>query len=147
MRICREGDCVRDSTHVKSTRGARYHINDHLVSCPKFRRPVRVGTVAERLQELLHEIAAQWGFEILAQEVMPDHVHLFVSAPPKYRPADLAPLFKGATARYLRHEFPAEINKHIGKTGTLWSPSYDVGTAGHVSADVITRYILECQRI
>ena len=57
-----------DTTRIKSTRGARYHINDHPVSCPKFRRPVRVGTVAERLQELLHEIAAQWGFEILAQE-------------------------------------------------------------------------------
>jgi len=69
------------------------------------------------------------------------------AAPPKYRPADLAQRFKGATARYLRQEFPAEINKHIGKTGTLWSPSYDVGTAGHVSAEVITRYILECQRI
>ena len=136
-----------DTTRIKSTRGARYHINYHLVWCPKFRRPVLVGTVAERLQELLHEIAAQWGFEILAQEVMPDHVHLFVSAPPKYSPADLAQRFKGATARYLRQEFPAEINKHIGKTGTLWSPSYDVGTAGHVSADVITRYILECQRI
>ena len=147
MPICHEGDYVIDSPHVKSTRGARYHINYHLVWCPKFRRPVLVGKVGDRLQELLPEIATQWGFEILAQEVMPDHVHLFVSAPPKYSPADIAQRFKGATARYLRQEFPAEINKHIWKTGTLWSPSYYVGTAGHVSAEVIKRYILECQRI
>jgi putative transposase len=147
MLLCRGGDYVMDSTHVKSTRGARYHINYHLVWCPKFRRPVLVGRVAERLHELLGEIADTWRFEVLAQEVMPDHVHLFVSAPPKYSPADLAQRFKGATARYLRQEFPAEINKHIWKTGTLWSPSYYVGTAGHVSADVIKRYILECQRI
>ena len=57
-----------DTTRIKSTRGARYHINDHLVGCPKFRRPVLVGKVGDRLQELLPEIAAQWGFEILAQE-------------------------------------------------------------------------------
>lgn len=131
----------------KARGGARYHSNYHLVWCPKFRRPVLVGRVAERLQDLLGEIADQWGFEVLAQAVMPNHVHLFVSAPPKYRPADLAPLFKGATARYLRQEFPAEINKHIWKTGTLWSPLYYVGTAGHVSVDVIKRYILACQRI
>lgn len=136
-----------DTKHVKATKGARYHINYHLVWCPTFRRPVLVGKVAERLQELLGEIAEKWGFEVLAQEVMPDHVPLFVSAPPKYSPADLSQLSQGATARSLRQEFPAEINKHIWKVGTFWSPSYYVGTAGHVSADVIKRYILECQRI
>lgn len=136
-----------DAKNVKSTKGARYHINYHLVWCPKFRRPVLVGKVAERMQALLTEIADKWGFEIVAQEVMPDHVHLFVSAPPKYSPADLAKLFKGASSYALKREFPNEINKHIWKVGTLWSPSYYVGTAGHVSADVIKRYILECQRL
>jgi putative transposase len=133
--------------NVKSTKGARYHINYHLVWCPKFRRPVLVGKIGERMQELLQEIADKWEFEIVAQEVMPDHVHLFVSTPPKHSPAELAQLFKGASSRYLRQEFPAEINKHIWKVGTLWSPSYYVGTAGHVSADVIKRYIQECQRL
>lgn len=133
--------------NVKATKGARYHINYHLVWCPKFRRPVLKGKVGERLQELLQVIAEQWEFEIVAQEVMPDHVHLFVSTPPKYSPSEIARLFKGATARYLRQEFPVEINKHIWKEGTLWSPSYYVRTAGHVSADVIKRYILECQRL
>jgi putative transposase len=133
--------------NVKSTRGARYHIKYHLVWCPKFRRPVLVGKVGARMQELLVLIAERWSFEIVAQEVMPDHVHLFLSVPPKYQPSELARLFKGATSRYLRQEFPAEINKHVWKVGTLWAPSYYVGTAGAVSADVIKRYIQECQRL
>jgi len=99
------------------------------------------------MAELLVLIAERWGFEIVAQEVMPDHVHLFLSVPPKYQPSELARLFKGATSRYLRQEFPAEINKHVWKVGTLWAPSYYVGTAGAVSADVIKRYIQECQRL
>lgn len=136
-----------ETKNVRGTKGARYHINYHLVWCPKFRRPVLVREVGERLQELLQIIAEQWEFTIIAQEVMPDHVHLFVSAPPKHSPAELAQLFKGATSRYLRQEFPVAIGRHIRKAGTLWSPSYYVGTAGAVSADVIKRYILECQRL
>ncbi|MBA3533277.1 MAG: IS200/IS605 family transposase [Ardenticatenales bacterium] len=134
-------------TKPKATRGARYHINYHLVWCPKFRRKVLVGKVAERAKSLLQEIAHKWGFDLLAQEVMPDHIHLFLSAPPKYSPAEVARLFKGAMSRILRREFPAEIGRFIRKEGTLWAPSYYVGTAGNVSADVIKRYILECQRL
>jgi putative transposase len=104
------------------------------------------GPVADRLRQLLNEIAAQNSLEVLACEVMPDHVHLFVSAPPKYT-ADLAKLFKGITSRRLRQELGEQIRRKVWKLGTLWSPSDYAGTAGNVSGDVITRYIEECQRI
>ena len=132
---------------VKRTKGAVYNINYHLVWCPKYRRHILSGQVADRLRELLDEIAVQYGFEILACEVMPDHVHLFVSAPPKYSPANLAKLFKGITFRRLRQELSEPIRNHIWKPGTLWSPSYYVGTAGNASSQVIRRYIEECQHI
>jgi putative transposase len=133
--------------NVKRTRGAVYNLNYHLVWCPKYRRNVLTEQVAARLRELLHEIAEQYGFEILACEVMPNHVHLFVSAPPKYSPADLAQLFKGITSRRLRQEPGEQIRRQIWKPGTLWSPSYYVGTAGSVSGEVIRRYIEACQHI
>jgi len=131
---------------TRSTKGARYNLNYHLVWCPKYRRTVLTGLVAIRLTELLAEIAPKWDFEIIAQEVMPDHVHLFVSAPPKFSPAKIAQLFKGTTSRVLRLEFPA-LKQHINKVGTLWSPGYYVGTAGTVSAKTIRRYIEECQKL
>ena len=132
---------------VKRTKGTVYNLNYHLVWCPKYRRGVLTGQVANRLQVLLHEIASQYEFQVLACEVMPDHVHLFVSAPPTYSPSTLAKLFKGITSRRLRQELGELIHRKVWKLGTLWSPSYYVGTAGNVSGDVIKRYIEECQHI
>ncbi|MBN1976001.1 MAG: IS200/IS605 family transposase [Anaerolineae bacterium] len=132
---------------MKRTKGAVYNLNYHLVWCPKYRRSVLAGPVADRLRQLLNEIAVQNGFELLACEVMPDHTHLFVSAPPKYSPANLAKLFKGITARRLRQELGEQIRHKLWKPGVLWSPSYYAGTAGNVSGDVIRRYIEECQHI
>jgi putative transposase len=129
----------------KQSKGARYNLNYHLVWCPKYRREVLTGLISPRLTELFGEIAERWGFEIIAQEVMSDHVHLFVSAPPKYSPAKIAQLFKGTTSRVIRLEFP-EVKRLIRKAGTLWSPGYYVGTAGNVSSETIRRYIEECQK-
>lgn len=80
---------------IKQTKGTGYNLNYHLVWCPKYRRRILTGSVAHRTAELLKEIAVRWNLEIIAQEVMPDHIHLFVSAPPKFSPAKLAQLFKG----------------------------------------------------
>lgn len=77
---------------------------------------------------------------------MPDHVHLFVSAPPKFSPSDLARYFKGISSRRLMQEFPALRRQYWGKHATLWAEGYYVGTAGHVSAATIKRYIEECQK-
>ncbi|PHJ36848.1 transposase IS200 [Desulforamulus profundi] len=128
---------------VESTRHSRYHINYHIVWIPKYRRKVLVGHVASRAEEILRQIAKAMAWEIVALEVMPDHVHLFVSVPPKFSPADIVKRFKGVSARQLLLKFP-ELVKRTGQ-GTLWAPSYYVGTAGTVSAEIIKRYIEECQ--
>jgi putative transposase len=98
------------------------------------------------LKELLAEIATQNGFEILAVEVMPDHVHLFVSAPPKFSPAEIVRLFKGITSHRLRKEFESIRHPYWGGHATLWAEGYYLGTAGHVSAETIQRYIEESQQ-
>jgi putative transposase len=72
---------------------------------------------------------------------MPDHVHLFASPPPAISPADAAKVFKGISARLLLREFP-DLARKTGR-GTLWAPSYFVGSAGDVSAQTIQRYIEE----
>ena len=122
-----------------------YVINYHLVWIPRYRKKVLVGPVEARLKELLAEVATQYGFEILAVEVMPDHVHLFVSAPPKFAPAEIVRLFKGITSRKLKKEFESLGRQYWGKNATLWAEGYYVGTAGHVSAETIKRYIEESQ--
>ncbi len=128
---------------VKSTRHSKYHINYHIVWIPKYRRRVLIGPVATRTEEILRQIADKMAWEIVALEVMPDHIHIFVTASPKYSPADIVKRLKGASARQLLLEFP-QLTKRTGQ-GTLWAPSYYVGTAGAVSAEIIKRYIEECQ--
>jgi putative transposase len=123
-----------------------YVINYHLVWIPRIRKKVLVGPVEARLKELLAEIAIQYGFEILAVEVMPDHVHVFVSAAPKFAPAEIVRLFKVITSRSLKKEFESLRRQYWGEHATLWTEGYYVGTAGHVSAETIKRYIEKSQK-
>ncbi|MCG8347539.1 MAG: IS200/IS605 family transposase [Chloroflexales bacterium] len=118
-------------------RGSVSTLTYHFVWCPKYRRKVLTGAVAARLHVLIHERAAALSLEIVALDVMPDHVHLFVQAPPTLAPQPIANQLKGATARVLRDAFP-----HLrSRLPSLWSRSYYVGSAGAVSADTIQRYL------
>jgi putative transposase len=98
---------------------------------------VLVGPVAERLRVLIGQKCAEHGWTIVALEVMPDHVHLFVKADPEASPSHIANQFKGMTSRVLRQEFP-ELKRRLP---TLWSRSYFVSTVGNVSAATVKRYI------
>lgn len=121
----------------KRTRHAIYNISYHLVWCPKYRRPVLEGGVGVRLDELLPEYVRDLGGEVLDLVVMPDHVHLFASFPPTLAISQIMYRLKGATSHQLRKEFP-----HLrSRLPSLWTRSYYVGTAGHVSAATIQRYI------
>lgn len=118
-------------------RGSVSTLTYHFVWCPKYRRKILTGAIAERLSALLPERAAALQLEILALEVMPDYVHVFVKAPPTLAPQHIANQLKGYTARVLRDEFP-QLRSRLP---SLWSRSYYVGSAGAVSTDTIQRYI------
>ena len=109
--------------------GAVFSLKYHLVFCPKYRKSVLVGPVAERLQALLYSKAAELKATLHTMEVMPDHVHLLVESDPGMAPAKLAAQFKGYTSRILRQEF-----RHLRtQLPSLWSRSYYIGSIGHVS--------------
>jgi Transposase and inactivated derivatives len=124
----------------KSTRHAKYLCNYHFVWIPKYRRDLLVEEIAEYIKEILKSIAKELGCEIIALEVMPDHIHLFVNCPPRYSPSYLANYFKGKSARLVLKKFP-ELRKYTN--GKLWTRSYFVSTAGNVSSETIRKYIEE----
>jgi putative transposase len=125
------------------TRYTHYSIAYHLVWIPKYRRKILVGDVEAETKRLIVECCNRHKLKLLALETDIDHIHVFVSAPPRYSPANLANLLKGYTSRFLRQKFP-KLKKICGKDA-LWTSAYYVGTAGNVSAEVIRRYISECQ--
>jgi len=113
-------------------------INYHFVWIPVRRRRVLVGAIAERLRSLLADAVVPLDCAILALEVMPDHVHLFVTAPPTLAADQIMFRLKGYTARVLRQEFPDLL-----KMPSLWTRLYFCATAGTVSSETIKRYIAE----
>ncbi|GHO88620.1 IS200/IS605 family transposase [Dictyobacter formicarum] len=128
---------------VGKTRYTHYSIAYHLVWIPKYRRRILTGEVQVETKRLIAEWCEKQGLTLLAMETDIDHIHVFVSAPPRCSPALIANLLKGYSSRFLRERFP-HLKKGCGKDH-LWTSSYYVGTAGSVSAETITRYITECQ--
>ncbi len=127
MAIRRASHCVYDT---------RYH----LVWAPKYRKWVLQGAVRERVRELFLEIAEHHGFEIEELEVDKDHVHVFLSFPPKYLIGQVVGLLKAVSAREIRAGFP-EVRQQLWG-GEFWEDGYFVRTVGDkVTADVIKKYI------
>jgi putative transposase len=116
-----------------------YQSSYHIVWRPVYQSDVLREAVKSTIEGLLHTIAYQQGMEVLAVDVQPDHVHLFVSIPPALSVANAVKLLKGISARQLRLTFP-ELRKRT-RSDCLWAPSYYMGTAGHVSAETIRKYI------
>ncbi len=113
---------------MKTTRHATYPLNYHIVWVPKDRNSVLKGEVADRVRDILHEIADDKGLEIIDLTVQPDHIHLFVSSPPKHAPSLLANWFKGISSRKYNHRYAGHDGEKIG-----WARGYYAGTADHVS--------------
>ncbi len=127
---------------MKARRGAHtvYGLAYHFVWIPRYRRKVLRGDVAQRLEELIGEICEARDWEVEVLRVQADHVHLFVSCPPRDAPAKVMNVIKSLTARELYAEFPGLRRSHWG--GKLWATDYYVGSAGeHVTSDMIQRYI------
>jgi putative transposase len=108
----------------------------HLIWIPRRRRKVLVGAVADRLEVLLREKAKELSVEIEHLAIRPDHLHMFVNAPPSLAVSQLVYRFKGYTARVLGKEFP-----HLRKMPSVWTTAYFASTARRVSEATIQRYI------
>lgn len=128
---------------ITKSRHSSYVLNYHIVWIPKYRRKFLTGDLRQETEEVIKAAVEEKDWTLLALEVQPDHIHLFVSAPPTVAPAEIAKAVKGVSARQLLMRHP-DIAKKTGR-GTLWAPSYYVGTAGAVSSEIIRRYIEECQ--
>jgi putative transposase len=129
-------------TRYKRNAGCVYNIKYHIVWCPKYRRKVLNGIIADKLKVLLYAKAKQLEVDIEAIEIMPDHVHIFITGYPNEAIQHIVNQLKGFTSRLLRLEFK-ELRTRLP---VLWSRSYYVGTVGYVSEESIKKYIEEQKR-
>ena len=125
---------------IRRTQHTVYDLKYHLVWIPKYRKSILSGEVAGYIKEVLERIAGEYGFVIDTMEVMDDHVHVFIEAPPRYSPAQVVQIMKSISAREVFKKF-AELRKQLW-AGEFWSDGYFVRSVGDaVTSDIIRRYI------
>ena len=128
----------------------RYHSASHceyltqypIIWCPEFRFSVLQKGADDKLKNILADICNQYGYEIKASEVMPDHIHIFVDCPQTVAPCDIARTLKSISAVEMFKAFP-QLKQFYSRSGVLWSGGYSVSTAGHIREATVKKYIGE----
>jgi putative transposase len=135
-----------------------YRCHYHVVWCTKYRRKVVTsldasisnpplpgdpGPVDARLLQIMQEVAAEHGVEIIEAETMPDHVHLLLTVDPQFGVHKIVRLMKGRSSRLLRQEFPS-LRRRIP---TLWTNSYFVATVGGAPLSIVKQYIADQRNV
>ena len=129
---------------VKSGGHTKYDLKYHFVWCPKYRKMLLKGNIGKYVAHVIYEIAERYDFEVVELAVMPDHVHLFVSAAPENSPAHLAQVIKSITAREVFRRFPGV--KRFLWGGALWERGYFVMSSGTGTTDEMIRQYIKDQR-
>ncbi len=125
---------LRRSSH------AVYDLKYHFVWIPKYRKRILTPEIADYAKQVFRKTAEEYDMVIDTVEVVEDHVHIFLEAPPRLSPSRIVQILKSISARELFREFPRLRRQLWG--GKLWSRGYFVRAVGdEVTADVIRRYI------
>ena len=125
---------------LKRTSHAVYDTKYHLVWTPKYRKWVLRGDIREKAKRIFEEISGNHGFQIDTMEVAEDHVHIFLSFPPRYSIARVVGMLKSISASVIFKEHP-EVRKELWG-GEFWEDGYFARTVGDkVTAETIRNYI------
>jgi putative transposase len=117
-----------------------YSCQYHVIFCPKYRRAVLEGEIAERLKQLIHNKQKEYGYAVLDMEIMPDHVHMLLDAvDPSKSIVTIVNMIKGYTSHELRNEYPSLKSR----LPTLWTHSKFISSVGSVTLEVVKKYIEE----
>ena len=110
----------------------------HVVFIPKCRRKVLYGELRRSLAELFRTLTEQKESRIEEGHLMPDHVHMMISIPPKYSVAQVIGYIKGKSAIHIARTFMERKRNFVGQH--FWARGYFVSTVGRDEA-VIREYI------
>ena len=125
---------------IRSTKHAVYDLKYHLVWVPKYRKHVFDDEMWEYVKEIFQQIAEEYEFSIDIMEVLEDHVHIFIEAPPRYSPSQIVQTLKSISAREVFKRYP-KLRKELW-AHELWNDGYFVRSVGdQVTADIIRKYI------
>jgi len=125
---------------LRRTSHAVYDTKYHLVWAPKYRKWILRGDIQQTAKNVFEEIAVNHDFEIDTLEVAEDHVHLFLSFPPRYSISRVVGILKSISASVIFTKHP-EVKKELWG-GEFWEDGYFARTTGDkVTQEIIRRYL------
>lgn len=114
---------MEENNDIRRGRHCVFNMHVHLFLVAKYRHKVSDKEAIGRLRELFAKVCGDFEAQTHEMDGERDHVHLWVSYPPKVPVSALVNSLKGASSRVLRKERPDIANRFYYK-GVLWSPSY-----------------------
>ena len=112
----------------------------HIVFTPKYRRKAVYNQYKESIRDILKQLCAQKGVEIIEGHLMVDHIHILVSIPPKMSVSYFMGYLKGKSALMI---FDKHANlKYLYGNRHFWAEGYYVSTVG-LNEATIRKYIQE----
>ena len=116
-----------------------YYHRYHIVWATKYRYKVLFGDVRMRARDICRQVCGENGVEILHGVLSRDHVHMFVSVPPKVAIADLVRKMKGRSSYKLQREFPELKKRYWGRK--FWGRGYFSTTNGAITENAVLQYL------
>jgi putative transposase len=109
-----------------------------LVFIPKCRRKTLYAQLRRYVGEVFRKLAEQKESKIEEGHLMPDHVHMMISIPPKYAVSQVIGFIKGKSAIHLARTYGENRRNFVGQS--FWARGYFVSTVGR-DKEVIRNYI------
>ena len=124
---------------VESLSHTRWECKYHIVFIPKCRRKTLFGQIRKELGDVFHRLARQKESLIEEGHIMPDHVHMMISIPPKYAVSQVVGFIKGKSAIHIARTYSGRTRNYVGQH--FWARGYFAASSGNVTDEIIKQYI------
>ncbi len=125
-------------SNYRSLNHTKWECKYHVVFIPKYRKKRIYGGIRRSLGSVFRRLAEQRESQVEEGHLMPDHVHMMLSIPPKYSVAQVIGYIKGKSAIHIAREFAGRKRNFVGQH--FWARGYFVSTVGR-DETVIREYI------
>ena len=118
----------------KSLKHTTWDCKYHVVFIPKCRRKVLYQGIRQELGTGFRSLAEPWECRVEEGHLMPDHVHMLMSVPPKYSVSNVMGFIKGKSAIHIARVYAGRRRNFVGQH--FWARGYWVSTVGKNEAAV-----------
>ena len=139
--LLRKEDIMANKTN--SLAHTKWMCKYHIIYTPKYRRKIVYNQYRESLVEITKQLCKYKGVEILEGHMMPDHVHLVVSIPPKISVSSFMGYLKGKSA-LMMFEKHSNLKYKFGNRH-FWAEGYYVSTVG-LNEETIRKYVRDQEK-